>query len=118
MDPEEVVLEENSETVRDNIAAKAKRNRSDPELGVGDFVNIIRKPGKYSEFKSGFVAWSSTVHRVGRVVYESGSRMYKVVDRPRPLFRHELLKVEDVASAPRRRVSGKQEPVALLRRTG
>ena len=85
---------------------------------MGDLVKIIRKPGKYSEFKSGFVAWSSTVHRVERVVYENGSRMYKVADRPRPLFRHELIKVEEVASAPRRRVRGKQEPAALLRRTG
>ena len=118
MAPEEAVLEENSEAVRDNIAAKAKRNRSDPELDVGDFVKIIRKPGKYSEFKSGFVAWSTTVHQVERIVYENGSRMYKLADRPRPLFRHELLMIEDVASAPSRRVRGKQAPAALLRRTG
>ena len=112
------MFEENSEAVRDNIATKANRNRSDPELDVGDFVKIIRRPCNYSEFKSSFVAWSSTVHRVERVVYENGSRMYKVADRPRPLFRHEFIKVEDVASAPTRRVRGKQELAALLRRTG
>ena len=116
MTPLQARLEENAGTVKENITEKANRNRSYPELDIGDNVKIIRKPGKYAEFKAGFVNWSITTHRVESIEYENGSRVYKVSQRVRPLLRHELLKVEAVERAPRRRVAGKQEPAALIQR--
>ena len=53
------------------IEEKAHMNRTYPEIVVGDRVKILRKPGKYSEFKSGFVAWTKETHKVERIGFES-----------------------------------------------
>lgn len=116
MTPQEALREDNAEQVKENITDKAKNNRSYPPLKVGDTVKIIRKPGKYAEFKAGFVNWSATTHRVESVEYLNGAPSYTVSQRAKPLLRHELLKVEAVERAAKRRVIGKQVPAALIQR--
>ena len=116
MTPLQAIQPENFWGVMARIEMKAMNNRTYPELNVGDTVKIIRKPGKYGEFKAGFVNWSMTVHAVEETTYRHGSRMYKVSDRDRPLLRHELLKVEGVERAPAQRLSRKSRPEELFRR--
>ena len=115
MTPEQARSSTNAEKVKYNITSKAKSNRTYPDLAVGDLVKILRKPGKYAEFKAGFVAWSTSTHQVESINYENGSKVFKVSQRVRPLLMHELLKVEGAERAPRKRVVGKQEPAAQLR---
>jgi len=116
MSPMEALLEENVDKVKENIKAKAQHTREYPDLEVGDMVKIIQKPGKYSEFKAGFVGWSKTTHQVESVEYENGYRLYNVSQRVKPLFRHELLKIDAAESAPKKRVIGKREHAALIQR--
>ena len=101
--------------IRDNIQDRARFNRKYPEVDVGDQVKIIRKPGKYSEYKSGFVAWSTEVYTVTAVSYNIlGQRQYSLNNYSTPLLRHELLKIEGVEAPSFRRVTGKQGVAALL----
>jgi len=104
--------------LRAAIEGKAHFDRKYPEISVGDRVKVLRKPGKYGEFKSGFVAWTRETFEVKRIAYEAETPVFYLEGRPRPLRLHEILKVEDVQKAPKRKVEGKQAPQALLRSGG
>jgi len=104
--------------IRATIEGKAHFDRKYPEISVGDRVKVLRKPGKYGEFKSGFVAWTRETFEVKRIAYEAETPVFYLEGRPRPLRLHEILKVEDVQKAPKRKVEGKQPPQALLRSGG
>jgi len=101
--------------LRAAIQGKAHFDRKYPEIAVGDRVKVLRKPGKYGEFKSGFVAWTRETFEAKRIAYEAEAPVFYLEGRPRPLRLHEILKVEDVQKAPKRKVEGKQPPQALLR---
>lgn len=106
---------ENVALIRDNMQERARFNRKYSDIDVGDQVKIIRKPGKYSEYKSGFVAWSSEVYTISSISYNvMGQRQYNLSNYSTPLLRHELLKIEGSETPNLRRVEGKQEVSALL----
>ena len=116
MTPLQATLLENQWAVKMNIMARAKRNRVYPDLKTGDNVKVIRKPGKYAEFKAGFVNWTEDVYKIESIAYEHGARMHKLEGRERPLLRHELLKVEGAERPPLIRVPRKARADELFRR--
>ena len=75
----------------------------------------MRKPGKYSEFKAGFVAWSKETYKVEAIAYDNGMPVFTLAGRDRPLTSHEILKVNGVSQPPRRRVVGKRIPETYIR---
>ena len=103
-----------AQEIRETTESTAHFNRKYPSLSVGDRVKVIRKPGKYSEFKANFNSWSQDAFTVEQITIDDGSTLYKLSDRVRPLMRHELLKVEDVQKTPRRRVMQKSEPEKFI----
>ena len=118
MTPQEATDPDKTDKIRNSIIDHAIHNRNYPNLHVGDMVKVIRKPGKYSEYKTGFNAWGEETFRVEDVIISTnGLNMYKLEGRPRPLLRHELLRVEGVQRPPLLRVTGKQSTGALLQRT-
>jgi hypothetical protein len=96
-----------------NIDRKAHRRRKYQSISVGDSVKIIRKPGKYSEYKAGFIAWHPEVRTVEEIYYDNGVKNYKVSGYKKHMMRHEMLKIESVAAAPRARLQAQQEELAL-----
>lgn len=88
------------EELRGRIAGKAHFNRKYPDIKVGDFVKLLRKPGKYGEYKTGFQAWSTERHRVSKIEYQNGDKVFFLEGQPRPYRNHEILKVEDVQKPP------------------
>ena len=81
---------------------------------MGDRVKILRKPGKYGEFKTGFQSWSVTTHEVTRIERRDGSPLFTVIGYERPLALHEILKVEGVEKPPAQRARTKQKPSLTL----
>ena len=74
-----------------NISMKAKKEKIYPELRVGDKVKILRKKAKTEkERTSHFLQGEYTVEEITQKL---GQNYYKLADYPRPLMRHELLKV-------------------------
>jgi hypothetical protein len=100
--------------VRAAIGGKAHSSRKYPVISIGDRVKVLRKPGKYGEFKSDFRAWTTETYEVEKISYEVGSPVFHLAGRPRPLRLHEVLKVEAVRKAALQRVSGKQGVSARL----
>jgi hypothetical protein len=62
--------------VRSTIEGKAHSDRKYPTISVGDRVKVLRKPGKYGEFKSDFVAWTRETYEVEKISYEAGSPIF------------------------------------------
>jgi len=102
--------------VREAIEGKAHSNVKYPPISVGDRVKIIRKPGKYGDFKSHFVAWTEETFKVEEISYDAGNPVFKLTGRPRALRLHEILKVDGVEKAPKLKVKGKQGVEGQLRR--
>ncbi len=57
---------------RDTIEGKAHVDVKCPVIAVGDREKVIRKPGKYGDFKSHFVAWSEATFLVEEISYDAG----------------------------------------------
>jgi hypothetical protein len=102
--------------IRGTIAGKAHFDVKYPGIAVGDRVKILRKPGKYGDFKSHFVAWTEETFKVEEISYDSGNPVFKLEGRPRALRLHEILKVAGVEKAPKLKIAGKQGPTAQLKR--
>ena len=102
--------------IRDTTADKAHFDLKYPLIGFGDRVKILRKPGKYGDFKSHFVAWSEATYKVEEITYDSGNPVFKLEDRSKRLRLHEIFKVDGVEKAPKLKIKGKQEIAAQLRR--
>ena len=66
---------------------------------MGDRFKILRKPGRYGDFKSDFVAWSEIAYRVEEITYDAGHPVFKLEGRPKPLRLHEIFKVDGVEKA-------------------
>ena len=74
-----------------NISMKASKEKIYPELDVGDKVKILRKKAiTEKERTSHFLKGEYTVEEISQKL---GQKYYKMSDYPRPLMRHELLKV-------------------------
>lgn len=106
------------EELRGRIADKGHFNRKYPQIVVGDRVKVLRKPGKYGEYKIGFQAWSTIAYRVERIEYRNGSPVFYLEGNSGSPFRlHELLKVDGVERTPATRVKTKSEPSISIRKT-
>ena len=76
----------------------------------------MRQPGKFSEFKDNFNAWTKQTYEVTSVKILSGSNVYELAGHARPVRDHEILKVSAVQKPPRPRVVGKQGENARLQK--
>lgn len=74
-----------------NLASKAKKEEIYPELEVSDKVKIMRK--KLITEKERTSHFLKGEYRVESISEKLGQKYYKMTDYPRPLLRHELLKV-------------------------
>ena len=83
-----------------------------PEINIGDRVKIYRKPGKFAEMKEGFQYWSTRVYEVIDKWTENDMPVYKLEGYENPVRNHDILKVEGVEQARRKRVVGKQSETA------
>ncbi len=100
------------EELRGRIEGKGHSNRKYPQIDVGSYVKVMRKPGKYGEHKIGFAAWSKEAYKVERIEYQEGAPLFFLegtVDK-RPYRLHEILKVEGVEKPPTTRAKTKQAP--------
>ena len=74
-----------------NVSMRAKKERTYPELKVGDKVKILRKKAiTEKERTSHFLKGEYTVEEITRKL---GQPYFKLSDYPRPLLRHDLVKV-------------------------
>ena len=74
-----------------NVSLKAMRERTHPELNVGDKVKILRKKAiTEKERTSHFLKGEYTVEEITTKLKE---KYYTLTDYPRPLMRHDLVKV-------------------------
>ena len=74
-----------------NVSMKAKKERTYPELNVGDKVKILRKKAiTEKERTSHFLKGEYVVEEITTKLKQ---KFYKLTDYPRPLMRHDLLKV-------------------------
>ena len=74
-----------------NVSVKAKKERTYPELNVGDKVKILRKKAiTEKERTSHFLKGEYVVEEITTKLKQ---KYYKLTDYPRPLMRHDLLKV-------------------------
>ena len=75
-----------------NISLQAKRNRTYPEVEVGDSVKIMRKKGISEKERTSH--WVRTPQKVKRIDKKLGQSYYYLEnDDKRGYLRHELLKV-------------------------
>ena len=74
-----------------NVSVKAKKEKMYPELKVGDKVKIIRKKAiTEKERTSHFLKGEYVVEEITTKLKQ---KYYKLTDYPRPLMRHDLMKV-------------------------
>ena len=74
-----------------NVASKAKKERTYPELDVGDKVKTLRKKTiTEKERTSNFFKCEYTVEKISKKL---GQNCYTLKGFSRPLSRHDLLKV-------------------------
>ena len=91
MIPKETRKKENEVKAKLNVASKPKKERIYPELKVGDEVknyeeNMIPEKEQTSHSLKGEYVVESISEKLNQTYY-------KLTDYPRPLLRHELLKV-------------------------
>ena len=89
--PNEARKKDNEFKAKVHVAIKAKKNRIYPELDVGNRVKIMRKKRTGEKEKSSH--WLKNEYTVEAIAEKLGQQYYKLSDYPRPLLRHELLKV-------------------------
>jgi hypothetical protein len=80
-----------------SMSMRAKKQRVDPPLAVGDDVRRALKTDKIN--KSG-PNWSKELYKVEGVEQTELGKKYKITEHNGAFFRHELLKVDAVEQAP------------------
>ena len=91
MTPLEARKKKNEFEVKLNISMNARKTRVYPDLDVGDKVKIMRK--KAISEKERTSHWLRTVHTITKIETKLGQKYYHVSDFPKPLLRHEMLKL-------------------------
>ena len=89
--PLEAKKKKNEFEVKLNISLQAKRNRTYPEIEVGDSVKIMRKKGISEKERTSH--WVRTPQKVKRIDKKLGQNYYYLDDDNKGYLRHELLKV-------------------------
>ena len=90
MTPLEARKKKNEFEVKLNISLQAKRNRTYPEIEVGDSVKIMHKKGISEKERTSH--WVKTSRQVMRIDKKLGQSYYYLEDDNRGYLRHELLK--------------------------
>jgi hypothetical protein len=91
MTPKEARKKDNELKAKLTVASKAKKERIYPELHVGDKVKIMRKKMiTEKERTSHFLKGEYVVESISEKLNQT---YYRLTDYPRPLLRHELLKM-------------------------
>ena len=91
MTPLEARKKKNEFEVKLNISMNARKTRVYPDLDVGDKVKIMRK--KAISEKERTSHYLKTIHTVTKTETKLGQKYYSVSDFPKPLLRHEMLKL-------------------------
>ena len=74
------------------LEINAIRKRKYPDLKVGDKVRLYSKKDKLD--KERISVWSKTVYEVKEIIkHEKDQEMFYLANYPKPVLRHELLKV-------------------------
>ena len=89
--PIEARKKKNELEVKLNISVQAKRNRTYPELEVGDDVKIMRKKGISEKERTSH--WVKAPQTIKRIDKKLGQNHYYLENDSRGYLRHELLKV-------------------------
>ena len=89
--PSQAKLPKHEFEVKLNISLQAKRNRTYPEVEVGDSVKIMRKKGISEKERTSH--WVRIPQKVKRIDKKLGQTYYYLDDDKRGYLRHELLKV-------------------------
>ena len=91
MTPNEARKEKNELKARMNVAMKARRDRQNPQIEVGDKVKIKRKKGiTEKERTSHFLKGEYTVESISKSL---GQSYFKMKDYPRKLMRSDIVKI-------------------------
>ena len=89
--PSQAKLPKHEFEVKLNMSLQAKRNRTYPEVEVGDSVKIMRKKGISEKERTSH--WVRIPQKVKRIDKKLGQTYYYLDDDKRGYLRHELLKV-------------------------
>ena len=88
--PVEAKKNKNEFEVKLNISLQAKRNRTYPEVEVGDSVKIMRKKGISEKERTSH--WLKTIETVKRIDKKLGQNYHYLEGDNKGYLRHELLK--------------------------
>ena len=91
MTPIEARKKKNEFEVKLNISMNARKTRLYPDLDVGDKVKKMRK--KAISEKERTSHYLKTIHTITKIEAKLGQKYYHVSDFPKPLLRHEMLKL-------------------------
>ena len=91
MTPKEGRLKRNEYAVKLNLELRALKNRTYPEINVGDEVKVMRKKAITEKERSS--RWLNETFKVARIEEKLGQTYYHLEGRKRPSLRFELLKV-------------------------
>ena len=92
MTPKDAEQDKNAMTVKANILLKAKFNCKYPPLDEGDEVKVYKKPEKRQYEKSYNNKWIGP-YTIERISIKINLTYYHLTDEPKPMLRHELLKL-------------------------
>ena len=91
MTPNEARKKENEFKVKMNISTKAVRNRTYPDIEIGDEVKLARKKGITEKQQTSH--WLKEIFTVKKIEEKLNQKYYYLENRNRGYLRHELLKV-------------------------
>ena len=92
MSPNEAQDDKNAMEVKANIVLQSKHMRKYPPLHVGDEVKVYKKPAKKQYERSYNNLWEGP-YKVERISMKDNLTYYHLEDNPKPMLRHELLKM-------------------------
>ena len=73
------------------LKSTPSEKRKYPDIKVGDKVKLYQKKDKLD--KERISVWNKTVYEVKDIKHEKDQEMYYLTNYPKPVLRHELLKV-------------------------
>ena len=91
MTPNEARKKENEFKVKMNISTKAVRNRTYPDIEIGDEVKLAREKGITEKQQTSH--WLKEIFTVKKIEEKLNQKYYYLENRNRGYLRHELLKV-------------------------
>jgi len=90
--PNEAQKTENTLQVKINSEMHRKQTRTYPEINVGDYVRVFFKKPLQAR-KENLPNWGPEVYEITKIETSMHQKYYYLKDYPRPLLRHDILKV-------------------------